>query len=138
MAVEPYSENSVKHSEKLIHDLQAPNSRRREPPNKRSRLVLEPMSFRKSDGRQRDDEQSHQPVLRERAAEHVDYSFLTWLGEEGNRLKDAVARKKRQTGGYTGNQPRSHNHESGAQAKRQPDDHNRNSTELQQVCEMHG
>jgi hypothetical protein len=127
----------VEHAEELIYDLQSANCRRREPSNKRSRLFLQAVSFRKPDGRQRDDEQSHQPVFSECPAKHVYDAFLAWLGEEGKRLKDAVAGKKRQSGGNAGNQPGSHNHEGGAKAKRQPDDHNRNSTELQEIYEMH-
>jgi len=137
MAVKPYSENSHKHSEKLIYDLQAPNRRRREPPNKRSRLILQTVSLREPDSRECDNEQSHQPVLGECAAEHIDDAFLAWLGEEGKRLKDTIARKERKSGGKTGYQSRNHNHERSAQSKGQPDDHDRNSTELQQICEMH-
>src|SRR6266404_5670694 len=127
MSVKSDPEDSIEHSEELINDLETANRRGSKPANKRGGLFLQAVSFSEPDRRQRDDEQGHQPVLGERPAKHVDNALLTRLCEEGKRLKDAFARKERQTSRDPGDKPRRHDHERSAQPKGQADDHDDNS-----------
>src|SRR4030095_3188400 len=96
MPVQPDSQNPRQHAEELINDLKASNGRGSKLANESGRLLLQTVSFRKPNRRKGDDEQGHQPVVRERATKHVDNAFLARLGEEGKCLKYAFAREERQ------------------------------------------
>jgi hypothetical protein len=81
-------------------------------------LLLQSIAFRQANGRERDNEKRHQPVVGEAFAEHVDNAGLSCLTKE------------RQSGRQSGNQRRRDNNKSRTKTESESNQDNRNPTQL--------
>src|SRR5215813_10960219 len=98
MPIQSYSHDSHQDSKELIHDAKRAGRSSLKTTNKPGSLLLQAVTFRKTNRRQCQNKKSHQAIIRERAAKHVDDSFLTaGLCQVRQALKHALVREQRQS-----------------------------------------